>query len=124
MCTLKCGKGWSGCSLVKPAVLPGWRQGEALRLGSPWDAQEGGYWREGGQGKEGRNARGQGAKCQPEADFARAEDGFCPFLHLHTCSRSAVSNTGFLTATASAHVPFQVFHSVRIYVIRKYRTFY
>lgn len=33
-------------------------------------------------------------------------------------------NTGFLAVTASAHVPFQVFHSVRIYVIRKCRTFY
>ena len=50
--------------------------------------------------------------CQLEAEIARAQEAFRPSFHLHTCSRSAVSNTKFLAATASAHRPFQILHSV------------
>ena len=64
-------------------------------------------------GKKGMKAvEGEGATCQPEAEIVRAQEAFRPFFHLHVHSRSAVSNTGFLTATASAHRPFQILHSV------------
>ena len=92
-------------------VLPGWRQEPALRCRPLWDAQGGGCWRKGRE--EGKKAvKGEGATCQPEAEIARAQEAFRPFFHFHMCSRSAVSNTGLLRATASAHMPFQILHSV------------
>ena len=108
---LKWEKHWPRCSSAKPVVLPGWRQEPALRCGPLWDAQGGGCWRKGRE--EGKKAvKGEGATCQPEAEIARAQEAFRPFFHPHMCSRLAVSNTGLLRATASAHMPFQILHSV------------
>lgn len=75
-----------------------------------------------GRGRKGRNERGPGRRCQvpTKANFARLKMHFAPssaFKHVQ-----GHCNTGFLTNTASALMPFHVFQSTGVCVIRKTAT--